>query len=102
MQKVIRDGKVAVLYSPGYGAGWSTQDVPVEGISHPELVEAVERNATADIIESIVKRLFGDSTYTGGADQLEIEWIEEGAMFTITEYKGYESIVYVNQQCITA
>ena len=23
MEKVIRDGKVAVLYSPGYGAGWS-------------------------------------------------------------------------------
>ena len=22
MEKVIRDGKVAVLYSPGYGAGW--------------------------------------------------------------------------------
>ena len=24
MEKVIRDGKVAVLYSPGYGAGWTT------------------------------------------------------------------------------
>ena len=24
MDKVIRDGKVAVLYSPGFGAGWST------------------------------------------------------------------------------
>ena len=102
MQKVIRDGKVAVLYSPGYGAGWSTWDVPVEGIFHPELVKAVERNATADIIESIAKRLLGDSIYTGGSEQLEIEWIEEGTMFTITEYEGYESSVYVNQQCITA
>jgi len=24
VEKLIRDGKVAVLYSPGYGAGWST------------------------------------------------------------------------------
>ena len=24
MTKCIRDGKVAILYSPGYGAGWST------------------------------------------------------------------------------
>lgn len=24
MDKIERDGKVAVLYSPGYGAGWST------------------------------------------------------------------------------
>ena len=29
MQKVIRDGKVAVLYSPGYGAGWYTWSVPI-------------------------------------------------------------------------
>lgn len=103
MQKVIRDGKVAVLYSPGYGAGWSTWYVPVEGIFHPELIEAVERNATADIIESITKRLFGDSTYAGGAEQLEIEWIEEGEMFTIVERNGYESIVYEkDRQYLTA
>lgn len=24
MKKLIRDGKVAVLVSPGFGAGWST------------------------------------------------------------------------------
>lgn len=24
MDKVIKDGKVAVLYSPGFGAGWFT------------------------------------------------------------------------------
>lgn len=94
MKKVIRDGKVAVLYSPGYGAGWSTWYIPVEGIFHPELIEAVERNASADIIESITKRLFGDSIYIGDVEQLEIEWIEEGEMFTIIARNGYESIVY--------
>ena len=25
MKKVIRDGLVVVLYSPGYGAGWITE-----------------------------------------------------------------------------
>ena len=24
VEKLERDGKVAILYSPGYGAGWST------------------------------------------------------------------------------
>ena len=33
MNKVIRDGKVAVLYSPGYGAGWYSWNW-----NHPECV----------------------------------------------------------------
>ena len=27
IEKVVRDGKVAVLVSPGYGAGWSTWNI---------------------------------------------------------------------------
>ena len=42
MEKVIRDGKVAVIYSPRYGAGWTSWSVPTEGMFHPALVEAIE------------------------------------------------------------
>lgn len=92
MQKVIRDGKVAVLYSPGYGTGWSTWCVPVEGVFHPELVEAVERNATADLIKGIAQRLFGDNYY-GGAGQLKIMWLPVGTQFEIDEYDGHENVL---------
>lgn len=91
MQKVIRDGKVAVLYSPGYGAGWHTWEVPVEGVFHPEIVEAVERKASGSEIVEIAKRLFGDNYY-GGADDLRIEWLPVGTQFRIEEYDGSESI----------
>ena len=91
MQKVIRDGKVAVLYSPGYGAGWYTWSVPIEGLFHPELVEAVERKASSTEIKEIAERLFGDNYY-GGADQLRIAWIPIGTQFRIEEYDGNESI----------
>lgn len=91
MQKVIRDGKVAVLYSPGYGAGWYTWSVPIEGLFHPELVEAVERKASSTEIKEIAERLFGDNYYSG-ADQLRIEWIPVGTQFRIEEYDGNESI----------
>lgn len=91
MQKVIRGGKVAVLYSPGYGAGWYTWDVHIEGLFHPELVEAVERRASSTEIKEIAERLFGDNYY-GGADQLRIEWIPVGTQFRIEEYDGSESI----------
>ena len=45
VNKVIRGGKVAVLYSPGYGAGWSTWGSEHKEILlfHPRLVEAVEK-----------------------------------------------------------
>ena len=91
MQTVIRDGKVAVLYSPGYGAGWYTWNVPIEGLFHPELVEAVERKASSTEIKEIAERLFGDNYY-GGADQLRIEWVPVGTQFRIEEYDGSESI----------
>lgn len=101
--KVIRDGKVAVLYSPGYGAGWYTWDVPLEGVFHPELVEAVEREADEDELVTIATRLFGEDHYYGGARDLNICWIPEGNQFQIEEYDGDESIIFKDeQQWITA
>lgn len=97
MQKVIRDGNVAVIYSPGYGAGWSTWSVPEEGIFHPALVEAIERNASEDEIVELSKKLFGDENYYGGAGNLCIEWIPVGTAFRIDEYDGAESIEYIDR-----
>ena len=92
MQKVIRDGLVAILYSPGHGAGWSTWGVPVEGVFHPKLVNAVESGASAETIEGIAFNLFGDDYY-GGAGQLKIMWLSVGTQFEIDEYDGYESVI---------
>lgn len=97
MKKVIRDGKVAVIYSPGYGAGWSTWSVPEEGIFHPELVEAIERGASEDEIVELSKKPFGDENYYGGAHRLCIEWIPVGTAFRITEYDGSEGIEYLGE-----
>jgi hypothetical protein len=90
MQKLIRDGKVAVLYSPGYGAGWSTWSLPIEAIFHPELAEAVLAG-DYDRMETIAEREWPD-TYLGGLDNLEVVWLPEGAAFRISEYDGFESV----------
>lgn len=97
MQKVIRDGKVAVIYSPGYGAGWTTWSVPVEGAFHPELVEAIEREASEEELVEISKKLFGDEVYYGGADGLRIEWLPVGTAFRIEEYDGSEGIEIISE-----
>ena len=76
MDKVIRDGRVAVLYAPGYGAGWySWNEAYVELLFHPKLVEMVEQNRRTEITESWVKENLGIDIYAGGARGLEISWI---------------------------
>lgn len=104
-QKVIRDGKVAVLYSPGYGAGWWTWNTDYEWLLfHPDLVNAVEAKANEKKIEEIVNKLckkFGipeGSIYCGGVKTLTIKWLPEGTQFEVTDYNGYESIICLGER----
>jgi hypothetical protein len=96
MEKVIRDGKVAVLYSPGYGAGWYSWHRIPELIFHPKLVEMVEAGQQANITEDWILKnteIDGESVYCGGAEDLDIQWVPVGTRFLIREYDGSESIV---------
>ena len=97
MNKVIRDGKVAVLVSPGFGAGWSTwafrgeEDIRDFMLFDPTLVTMVERGESAEAIESYVTAIH-PHTYCGGADGLTIFWLPVGTAFRIHEYDGSESV----------
>lgn len=56
VDKVIRDGKVAVIYSPGYGSGWSTwsgasKEIIERMIFDPELVALVEKMNSLDKVK---------------------------------------------------
>lgn len=109
MDKYIKNGKVAVLYSPGYGAGWYTWNREVkECVFHPELVILVKKKIemeegnedySTQEIKNIVRQigdkahdLFGQEFYTGGAEDLTIAWIEPDTAFRIDEYDGFETI----------
>ena len=96
MNKVIRDGKVAVLVSHGYGAGWSTwMDGEYRDIVlfHPKLVQMVEEGRERDITTEWMEQELGlDVSYTGGTDGLEIQWVPVGTKFVIDEYDGHESL----------
>lgn len=55
MNKVVENGLVAVLYSPGFGAGWGTWNYDDELdealLFHPSLVEMVRNNRQNEINE---------------------------------------------------
>ena len=93
MEKVIRDGKVAILYSPRYGAGWYSWHNIEELLNDPKIVDMVERS---DDYENIVKychELHGEKAYFDGADHLQIFWLDQGTEFYIDEYDGAEMVV---------
>jgi hypothetical protein len=91
MKKVIRDGKVAVLYSPDYGAGWYTWNQENQDmIFDPTVVMFVE-DGDLDKAEAYATLKWPDA-YLGGLRDLRVEWIPEGTAFKITEYDGNESI----------
>lgn len=103
VDKVIRDGKVAVLVAPDYGGPWSTafsnRKVAEAMIFHPRLVEAVENGTnSADGMRDILFELTDEDVYTGAAWHLEIQWINQGTRFFITEDKCCESIVIIDPE----
>lgn len=87
--------EVGVLYSPGFGAGWSTWNddryaydkrIVEKFIEDPELFHRVGPDLDAFMYA------LGYDGYYGGADDLRLTFIPKGTMFIIDEYDGNESI----------
>jgi hypothetical protein len=101
---VKRNGKVAVLISRGFGAGWSTWNPEhPEMLYDPDVVALLEAQPqlSSDAKEAAVSALLNDlarypGAYFGGADGLYIHWIPSGARFKIDEYDGSESLILVD------
>jgi hypothetical protein len=93
--KVIRDGKVAVLYSPGFGAGWSTWNSHNTDLLFDSIIVDFVLNKSENWIEGVVA--YCSIAYTGlydtGISDLEVAWIPVGSQFKIDEYDGSESVV---------
>jgi hypothetical protein len=87
VQKVIRDGKVAVLVSGGFGAGWSTwADESEAAVFAPDVVAWVEGGKVGSVDQ------FKHYGYMGGLRDVRIEWVNVGDRFYIEEYDGSESL----------
>lgn len=91
IHKLSQDGNVAVLYSPGFGAGWSTwnREYP-QLVFDPAIVRYVEKGDKEKLAEYMALKY--PDAYTGGMDDLTVAWIPEGTAFRIDEYDGSESI----------
>lgn len=91
MKKLERDGKVAVLVSPGFGAGWSTwnREFP-DMLFDPDIAQAL-LNSDRDKAEVLTKEKY-PAAYEGGLRDLEVQWLDKGTRFFIHEYDGNEHV----------
>ena len=103
MNKVIRDGKVAVLVSRGCEDGWSTWN-PLNDVEtflfHPKLVQMVEENRQMEITSEWIEKELGietTHTITGGKRGLHIVWVPVGTKFTIAEHDGNETLKTIDE-----
>jgi hypothetical protein len=91
MKKKTVDGLVAVLYSPGFGAGWYTWHNIVELLFDPKVVDMVLEKTSTETIELYCKTVYGDHYYAGSCD-LEVTWVPTGTELVIDEYDGAETV----------
>ena len=96
MEKLVENGKVAVLYSPGYGAGWYTWNRELPEIMFDPAIVKLVIEERFDELETFVTLKYSN-IYTGGLMDLEVVWVTEGRLFKIDEYDGNESIEYKDQ-----
>lgn len=99
-EKLYKDGQVAVLYSPGFGAGWWSWNKGREGyeglLFDADIAEAVledKHYKAAQIVESRYPL-----AYTSGVWNLSVKWVSVGAKFEITEYDGFENVRLLDEK----
>ena len=104
MKKVIRNGKVAVLISPDYGAGWYTwNDRKEELLYSPKVVKMVEEKRLHEIDEDWIKENLGlEDIYLGGVGDLVIRWLPVGTSFKIDEFDGHETLLTLEDLTLKA
>jgi len=96
MNKVIRDGRVAVIYSPHYGAGWYSWHLISELLFDPAVVAMIETDRYEDI-EAYCAEHWPDNV-VGDPEDLTIAWVEEGREFQIEEYDGSERLRFKDRE----
>lgn len=89
MNKYIKDGKVAIIYSPGWGRGWSTWEEKEEIIFDPIIVQSLLNN---EIPYDYIKDTYNIYINDKDSFELDICWLPIGTKFLITENDGFETV----------
>jgi hypothetical protein len=92
-EKYVKNGRVAVIISPGYGAGWSTwaDSAEKEGMLFDSELVIHILNYQPELARSIAEKKYPESYISN--QPLVVEWLDVGTAFYVGEYDGAERLV---------
>ena len=98
LQKVIKDGKVAIVHSADYGTAlYSNFPERQELLFSPALVELIESKSAGAVTPEFIKSEFGidvtGKAWGGTTYQLRVTYLPMGTKFRIVNEDGKESII---------
>jgi hypothetical protein len=100
LNKVVKDGKVAVLYAPVYDHGWYTRCSDVEQLLYdPTVVSWVlagKPESMRPSIEVYVEIKYHDDGLSHNLRQLEVSWLPIGTFFRVDDSDGWEAVYVYN------
>lgn len=87
------EGKIGVIYSPGYGVGWSTNGNPNSALDQ-ELANAISNNVPMSVIFRIAEINWPQQPVWGLQTAI-VRWVDKGTPFKIEVHDGNEQYVSV-------
>ena len=92
MDKYIRGGNlVGILYSPGFGAGWSTWNPEYPDMAFdPGMIDLIANNEW-DKAQTYATLKWPEASLEGFKN-LSVTWLPQGTRFRVVEYDGAETI----------
>jgi hypothetical protein len=99
MEKLIKDGKVAVLVSYGHGAGWSTWNNKsnTDMVFDKDIAQMLIDNEPYSELRELADKKYPNACTLGLGD-LVVEWVDIGERFEIEEYDGSESLILLKNK----
>ena len=96
--RVVRDHQVAVLISTSHGSGWSTwnPDTSEAMLFDPQLVDIMLSGAEdrLDQARALAALKYPGAHLRGIDASFQVQWVDEGWYFRVTEYDGSERIEF--------
>ena len=93
MEKLERDGKIGVLISQAFGAGWSTWNGEhAEALLMDKDLVSAFLDGGVSALASLARARYPDAYLGGVDDDMVVEWVPKGTRFKVTEYDGSERL----------
>ena len=94
VQKLVREGFVAVVIHGDYGRGFYSNIYKEAALFDPVVVRSLENMEDGLGTEGLEEYLWETYRWDGNIERLEVEWVRQGRAFIVDDYDGFEHLQF--------